>query len=312
VTNIDWVDEHLAEDGGFPRADWVAIGTRIQESIPRERWNETWDAAAQLWLHRTAESLGSGFRVLKSRNFLLLAPDLVGEEEALLRFLEQALTTVVSNLPGIADDEGYGRHAVLVLDSRDLYYDYVDWFSPPGGSYPFTGGMCLLDGYTHFVIPWENLLEAEKAVAHELTHACLGHLPIPSWLNEGMAQVLESIATGGVRQLLTPEQVRDQLGYWNPQTIQQFWSGGSFHRPVDGFSLGYTLGYHLVKILSQDFDRFREFVLRARADDAGESALREVFSASLGSVVQRVLGPGNWDVRPESWDDLAPLPSEEE
>jgi hypothetical protein len=299
--DADWVGEHLAEDGGFPRADWTAIGARIEQSVPPDRRGEAWDAAARLWLHRTAQAAGPGYRVLGSRNFLLLAPDLDGAEESLLRSLEHSLRTVLSNLPGIACDEGYGRHAVLVLTSMDHYYGYLDWFHPPGGSYPFTGGMYLDAGYGHFVLPWSNLVDAERTVAHELTHACLSHLPIPQWLNEGMARVMEGIATGGPGRLLTIEELRDQRGYWNAETIQLFWSGGSFHMPVDGFELGYTLGYHLVKVLSSDFTRFRDFVLRAHAGDAGESALRVVFGGTLGSLVDPILGPGDWTPRPETW-----------
>lgn len=301
---IDWVDEHLEEDGGFPRADWRAIGERIAATLPGSRRHEAWDAAAQLWLHRTAECFDPPFRVLKSRNFLLLATPLEGEEETLLRFLEHALATILARLPGIASDEGYGRHAVLVFPSEDDYYEYVDWFHPPGGSYPFTGGMCLRGGYTHFALPWESLEGAERTTAHELTHDCLSHLPLPQWIDEGIACVVEGIATGGSARTLSILELRDQRAYWNQTTLQLFWSGASFHRPIDGFDLGYTLGYLLVKALSHDFGRFRSFVLRARAEDAGESALREVFGGSLGSVVVPILGPGDWAPRPGTWERL--------
>jgi len=299
--NVAWVEEHFTEHRGFPRPDWEAIGGRIRETVGENRWNETWDAAAQFWLHRTAAMLGPDYRLLKSRNFLLLVPGLGGEEDALLQSLERSLKTVLESLPGIASDDGFGRHAALVLDSHERYYDYVDWFHPDGGAYPFSGGMFLPEGYGHFVLPWDDLFVAERTVAHELAHACLGHLPIPAWLNEGMASVIENIATGGSARLLTPQEVRDQRSYWNAETIQLFWSGGSFHRPIDGFELGYTLGYLLVKSLARDLARFRAFVLRARAEDAGESAHREVYSGSLAAEVSGILGPGDWRPRPGSW-----------
>lgn len=298
---VDWIEGRFELDGLLPRPDWVAVRKAIEAAVPKAEWSAAFDAAAVSWLARAAESLAHGYHVLQSRNFLLLSPDVGGQDKTLLRFLEHALRTILETLDGIAMDRPLGRHVVLVMGSLDLYYHYAAWFYPSGGSYPITGGLFLGGEYEHLVIPWKELVISETASAHELTHACLSHLPIPAWLNEGMATVMEGIATGRSRLILSPVEIREQKAYWTPEAIQSFWSGASFHRADDGFELGYTLGYLAVKALSHDMARFRRFVLGARAADAGRFALREVFGGGLGDVLAQILGPGNWRPRPETW-----------
>jgi hypothetical protein len=45
----------------------------------------------------------------------------------------------------------------------------------------------------------------------------------------------------------------------------------------------------------------RAFFENARWEDAGEGAAQEHLSVSLGELVARILGPGEWAPKPEEW-----------
>jgi hypothetical protein len=42
-------------------------------------------------------------------------------------------------------------------------------------------------GLQHFITTKADLRSIEPVIAHEMTHACVQHLPLPLWLNEGLA-----------------------------------------------------------------------------------------------------------------------------
>ena len=151
--------------------------------------------------------------------------------------------------------------------------------------------------------PTRGVAEAEATVAHELTHACLDHLPIPSWLNEGITETTEHVITqhnplGAVSEMMDRHQ-----RFWGEEEIQQFWSGDSFLRPDEGCELSYHLARLAVGAVSHDYDTFKEFVLPANYRDGGEAAAQEVFGGSLGGFMEQFLGPGNWAPTPETWPD---------
>jgi hypothetical protein len=85
----------------------------------------------------------------------------------------------------------YGKHAVLRFSSEDQYYRYVAYFDPEGDSVD-QGGRLILRGYIHIAylqmdIPGRD----QRILAHELTHNVLRHLPLPLWLDEALASLLQ-------------------------------------------------------------------------------------------------------------------------
>ena len=222
--------------------------------------------------------------------------------DTLLRYLERSRTRVLATLPGVAGSHGHGKTVVVVFGGEDSYYRYVSHYgSPSAEPEAFSGGMFIDAGYGHFVFAQSPFEQMEPVVVHELTHCLVRHLPIPAWLNEGLAVNTE--------RRFAPRQPRyraNELQYlfgrfWNEATIQEFWSGKSFLRPDDGQPLSYELARILVQLLDKDYDVLRRFCGAANLEDGGEGAARALLGSSLADLAEVVLGPGRWAPQPQSW-----------
>jgi hypothetical protein len=226
--------------------------------------------------------------------------------KGLVRFLEGALKEILTSLDGIASNPSHGKHVVIIFDTPDKYYSYISYFYPEEGEFAFSGGVYVDTGYVHFALPYRKISEAERTVAHELTHACLGHLPIPSWLNEGIAVTMDRHIVPN-HPLVDDSEMMERHGkFWGEAEIQQFWSGDSFTRPDEGCELSYHLARLTVGALSHDYTRFKEYVLLAHQKDGGQAAAQEVLGGSLGDLMEQFLGPGNWEPNPEKWPEKDP------
>jgi hypothetical protein len=161
-------------------------------------------------------------------------------------------------------------------------------------------------GYGHLVLVASELDSMEPTIGHELTHALVSHLPIPAWLNEGLAVNTEH---GLVPHLAHPsnapytpgEMARKHASHWNVVTIQEFWSGKSFTRAGDGVALSYDLAQKMFAIAARDFERFRAFCCSASWEDSGEAAAREHYGFPIDHLLESVLEPGPWKVAPTMW-----------
>jgi hypothetical protein len=220
--------------------------------------------------------------------------------------VNKTLQRVVRTLDGIAHVPEWGHDILVVFDDEDAYYRYVSHYYPEAGEFALSGGMYINSGCGHFVTVKADLRAVEPVIAHELTHACLGHLPIPAWLNEGIAVNTE-------RRLCplpnpagtTPQQMHARhQKFWGPDEIQQFWSGKSFLRSDEGNELSYDLARIIVSQLGAAWDHFRPFVLSANANDGGASAAADHLGVQLGNVVSALLEQEpstQWEPNPATW-----------
>jgi hypothetical protein len=286
----------------FPRPDWEAIRKAI-EARPEAERADLWGAAVMLWLEKMTEVLGSEYRIQESDNFLLLTTVDDDFADMLAGFLESSRTNILSTLEGIAADDYSGKHIVIIFDSEQRYYPYISYFYPDEGEFAKSGGIYLNKGYRHFAFP--RIIDdiIHSVAAHELTHACISHLDIPAWLNEGLALKMEDKITGAVPPQMYREQYEQHQQFWNEDTIQLFWSGKSFERPDEGGGLSYELARFAVETLSVDAGVFREFVLDAKSSDSGEAAAIHHYGRSLGELIQNFFGEGNWAPKPEQWQE---------
>ena len=285
---------------GFPRPNWAEISEKVYAS-PEETWEPQFQQWSRRWLDSMLEHLPDGYRIVETDNFLLLTAQEDRYVSLLSQFLERTLKNILANLDGIASDEGYGNHIVLMFDDQELYYRYNLYFYPEEGEFVLSSGMYLNDGYGHFVFPYIELSEAESVAAHELTHACLAHLPIPLWLNEGFAVTMEDDLCGSAPLRMDDERLAEHHAFWNAETIQDFWSGESFHRPDEGSELSYELARYCLRALAHEYGVFAAFANAAHFQDGGEAAAHEYFGGSLGGVIQQFFGEGNWHPQPERW-----------
>jgi hypothetical protein len=144
----------------------------------------------------------------------------------------------------------------------------------------------------------------EPTIAHELTHCLIQHLPLPAWLNEGIAVNTEHRLSPPPRPLFTPEEMQEKhLAFWNAATIQEFWSGKSWLRPDEANMLSYDLAKHVVAMIARDFGTFRAFANAADAADSGDAAAREHLGYPVAHLAEAVLGEGSWEPKPETWQE---------
>ena len=285
---------------GFPRPDWNAI-YEIIHAGHQDTWEAGWEKWSRRWLDGIASMLSDGYRVKESDNFRILSAQDDRYVELLSQFLERTLRRILTNLDGIAADEGYGKHIVLIFDEQEPYYQYKSYFYPDEGEFILSSGTFLNAGYGHFAFPFMEMFEAEATSAHELTHACLKHLPIPLWLNEGFAVTMENDICGSSPLQMENERFTEHASFWNAETIQEFWSGASFNRTDQGSDLSYELARFCLRALSHEYDVFASFANTASFEDGGEAAAIENFGGSLGGVIHQFFGDGDWSPNPRLW-----------
>ena len=132
----------------------------------------------------------------------------------------------------------------------------------------------------------------EPTIVHEMTHAMLSHLDLPTWVNEGLAVNTEhrlSPTPSGAHPLaqrsVVQQDDRRHRAYWNADSIQAFWSGALFLADDSGRDLAYNLGTLMVARLSRDWSAFAAFARAATSADGGQAAALEHLDADLGAVV---------------------------
>lgn len=164
--------------------------------------------------------------------------------------------------------------------------------------------MFLSSGMGHFVLPAEEMGMLEPVIAHELLHAVVKHLPLPAWVNEGLASNAE-FRYGNRFQ--DSRHANDQLPhhrhYWDSEKLQRFWAGFSFFNADEGQELSYDLARRLVLGLSPDWQTSREFIVSADLCDAGQSAAEQFLGYSLATAAEAITGVRGATPTPSLWLD---------
>ena len=297
-------DEWFHEENGFEHPDWDAIAEWIDRRYAAPEQHEAWASAARQWLSRLEQRLGEPFHLAASSNFLLLSPLSQSARQKVLQFTEQASARVLALL-GELRGALIGKGAGIIFRTDAEYYAYISRFYPEEGQFAASGGICIHSGYTHFVLPSADSAEMRNAIAHELTHDLLSHLPLPTWLNEAITMAVEADLCGSAGLFLDRELEKRHRAFWNSQTIQQFWSGASWHLPGEGNELSYSLAQIVLRVIHNDLRpdaaSFRAFLGAASWEDAGEKAAAAHLRCSLGELAEVFLGSGDWSPNPARW-----------
>jgi hypothetical protein len=286
---------HMPIVEGYPRPSWSAID-EIIGGLPGAHTHEHWCSVARSWLEATARHLGPPYTVGETPNFVLLSPLAPRESKLIERFVERAWKQIVTELDGLVSDHGYGKRVVMLFHDQDAYYEYSAFFYPDG-EHPLSGGVFLNAEYGHTALPFHDIAAAETTIAHELTHCYLSSLPLPLWLNEGLAVTFENEICLNRPLRMDPDTLAEHRAFWNEATIQEFWSGRSFARTDEGNGLSYELARYCVRALAHDPGPFVEFTRNATHEDCGEAAAVAVYGGSLGGLIDQFFGPGDWSPR---------------
>jgi hypothetical protein len=305
MTALSHISKYMPTKQGFCRPDWKAISAYIKHHLPESERKAAWERASSKWVDHLCRQLRGKYRVWETPHFLILteASERIGRD--VCKSCEAALKHILTSLPGIASDEGFGKYVVLMIASLKDYYRYISYFYSEG-EHPMSGGVCLdRDGYTHFVFPTTEYFLYSTTLVHELTHACLAHRPIPAWLNEAIAVRMEETLCGPRTVVLDRELYDRHVAYWNANTIQTFWSGESWQIPGDSFELSYNLAQVLWRKIEIDIGASREdimkFIATANARDGGEAAFQSIFKMSLADLIISFLGKCKWKPAPKRW-----------
>jgi hypothetical protein len=299
---------------GFHRADWSFIERWIDARCEVCDRGKAWDEAVVFWLTKLRDDLGGDYQVLQSSDALLLCAQPTDTAQRLLGYIEHTKSRLRDALGGLAWDGSPDKIVVLLFEELDDYDHYLAPFLRDGEQ-PAAGGVCLREGVTHVVVPWVDDFDAANAIVHELTHDCLAHLPLPVWLNEGVAVTLQKALAPLPRALGQSEQdalfaatinwrppiMWDELAerhfaFWDEDNIQSFWAGTSFHLAGESNALSYSLAEVLVNLLAERRNSmtWRSFLESATWDDAGQTAALDVLGVDLGEVAGTFLGEGAW------------------
>jgi hypothetical protein len=295
----------LREGTTLPIVEWDALNAHAPQSDDPKVLDAFWTAAAFAWLEKLQQSLGEGYDIVESEHFLLLSSLDARPSKVILEYVEKTRRRILMLLENICEDTGHGKVCVLVLRDKDTYYRYVSNYFPEEGEFAQSGGMFIQSGYGHFVFTAADMFQMEPTIAHELTHCLMQHLPIPAWLNEGIAVNTEHRLSPPLGSPLeTPEELHQMhLAYWNSSTIQEFWSGKSWNRAGDSNKLSYDLATHFVQLAARDSNAFCAFANVAHIDDSGASAAAKCLGFPVGHLAYAVLGEGDWEPKPETWEN---------
>lgn len=286
---FEWVDD-------LPRPCWEQFSESISESVPQEGWNEAFVRATRHWLSTLADALPPGYEVSEGDDFHVLCKPGRTDGRGMLAFCERALETITGIIPSVESPDvgltGYGKHVVLGFADAESYYTYVSNFYPEG-EFGGSSGVFLNGCYRHIALMVG--FDYERTIAHELTHLCLCDLPLPQWLNEGVALLAEDLAAPRSLDWHTPEVAGRQKRHWRERGLERFWSGDAFFAADEEQELAYSLAEVLVRQLLTDFPRrFAEFLLAADCRDAGVQAAAQALGCELAERVSQYLGAGDW------------------
>jgi hypothetical protein len=297
----------------------LAPGTRWHDNLPHpnllearqwadrfdpSRYGDAWLSVQRTWLAWLASEFGERYRLHESDDALLLTAAEPRAVKVAQNYLSLTQRRVARSLARLATDRLTEKQVVLLLHDEDDYYRYLSGMYPEEGEFPMSAGVHFNGPGPHFVVNGSNLEEVEATIVHEMTHAFVAHLPIPAWLNEGLAVNME-IAFGRVadaHKLIELEQRHRK--FWTTELIQDYWSGRSWHHPGEGNELSYDLGRLMVAGMSEDWSRFEAFALAAHGADSGASAAADRLGIDLGEYVRHYLerDEGEWAPDPQRWD----------
>lgn len=311
---IEGVDARLIDSfdrsDDIPVPDWNLFSDWLEGLASEQLQAQAWKDAEQIWLARLGRALGSSYRLARQSDCLILSCLEDRRLTSLFQFHRSKSRQIIRLLDGLAGQPEWGHDILIVFADPESYYRYVSRYYPDAGEFAMSAGMQINAGCSHFVMAQADASTLEPTIVHEMTHNYLSHLPIPAWLNEGIAVNMEMQLCQSALTDLRPQQMREKhQQFWNDAHIQEFWSGQSFLRSDDGGLLSYDLARLLVARFATDWPRFRTFANAAHVSDSGAAAADQHLQIELGTAVMALIDAQQhdrpWQPDPSGWP-LAP------
>lgn len=283
----------------IPLLDSHRLTSWLNDNVAVESHASMREEAKRGWLMHVRDASGANFQITESETALLLSPLSPITARTTANFMSNALEQVLGVLDGIAQAPQWGKDILIVFEDAESYYCYLSFFYPDAVALGLGRGMYIRAGVGHFVTVKADLYAIQSVMVQEMTRNCLAHLPLPLWLNVGIAvntgrQLVNKKSCGGCG---SQQLHQNLLAYWHESRIQDFWSGASFQRADEGLQLSYELARIMVELLAKDWPSFKSFVTNAHAEDAGAAAALAHLDMDLGELVCALLerdNPAGW------------------
>ncbi len=288
----------VKREEGYPRIDWPIVRQAAAHFENHPALDQIWTELGAQWLDLLRQHLGQRYQIFESEHVLLLSAQPSDEAQRFLEVADAAYARLQDLIAPSEEALGWGKHVIFMPMGIDAYYDYVSFYHPDEDSNRgASAGMHIGRGYKHTVICGHTTGAYLRTMAHELAHNMVSHLPLPLWLNEGLAQRAEDMIGEFRGPLIGRRGARLQARYWSWFGLDRFWSGTSFFRRSSQ-----RLSYQLANILFRNLidhrsrrQNVRAFLATAHRRDAGQAACLECFGCPLSVLVEEFLGEGDWD-----------------
>ena len=172
---------HITYVNQLPYLDWDAVHTWVDALPSNELQAQAWSACERAWLLHLHDALGTGYRLAEADQAMLLSSLEPAIASVTLEYMSRTLARIVRLLDGLAAVSEWGKDILIVFNDHDTYHRYVSYYGAEEGEFALSSGMYLHSDCAHFVTVKSDLREVEPVIAHEMTHACVGHLPLPAW-----------------------------------------------------------------------------------------------------------------------------------
>ncbi len=293
------LSDFISTAEGFPYPAWNKISKHIRENFPKNDWVDAFREAVVQWLEKLRTAFAPPYFLNESAGFFLVSNQVKNKRQELLQFAGKIRTQIQNQLRGVKFKETFGKQVILLFHELDDYYRYISHFYPEG-THNLSWGVCIKAGYVHVAMPLLNGKNVRSTLVHELAHNALFTLPIPRWLDEGVARVFQdqSNRARGTGFDADMDMAERHRAYWTPENIQAFWSGKAFNNP-ESVELSYSLANILMQLLASEKGDFKKFLQDARYSDGGAAAFAAAYRGSLGQIAGIFLGKGDWDPKPQ-------------
>ncbi len=303
------VAAHFFETTGAPILDFEALDQWADKAQSPEGARQARQRGRRAWLLHLRDWLGPHAELVETPDAWVVSGYSPGQARAVGDFVSTSRKRINQLLEGLARFPDEDWSTLIAFDNGEDYYRYVANYYPEEGEFAFSSGMFINAGSPHFVAVLNELWILEPVIAHELTHFALAHLSLPLWLDEGLAVNTEHrISTSQQHHTRTVELLGQHRDFWNDTTIQEFWTGKSFHRTDEGNALSYDLARAMVDLVGRDWSAFLRFATTASREDGGAAAARDALGLDLGELAAAAINAkrkGPWTPRPDAWERVS-------
>lgn len=264
--------------------------------IQAERWGQIDPALMQVGLAEQEAWLAEGMRVTgleldvyrdASRHFLLATDLRESEASRWARELDRMYAVMCRMFELPPEDTLFlGKAVIVILREAE---DYHRWNAGTLGN-PVLGtlGVCVGYGDGHVRISFFRQPQTEafaSLLVHETTHGFLHRYRspgrIPSWLNEGLAEVIAHRLFPGAEDVQLNRRIAQRFAW---QAARQ---PGSFFEAPNIPGEYYPVAYYFAEyLLAQDGERFRALINAIKDGKTAEAALAEDYGVPGETLLQ--------------------------